>query len=114
MSRPTIILGILMFAVVTALLYVWGMKKSLDQQSDLTKNLLHACGSRVMKHLKKHDTVSTAEIAKLIDGVTVRPFWSRKRLTVQKGKDFAPEVIAFLLDQQYIEEAGHNKYRRKP
>ena len=106
------ILGVLMFAAVTAVLYVWGMKKSLAQQEDMSRNLLHACGSRIMKYLKKHDTISEAEIARQIEGVTIHPVWSRKRLSVQSGKDFAPQVIAFLLDQQYIQKAGSKTYRR--
>lgn len=106
-------IGILMFAAVTALLYLWGLKKSLSQQEDLPRDLLHACGSKVLKYLKKHDAVSTAEIAAMIQGTAVKPVWSTKRLTVHSGKDFAPEVIYFLLDQQYIESAGPDSYRRK-
>lgn len=109
------ILGVLMFAIAAVVLYVWGMKKMLVQQEDMSRNLLHACGSRVVKYLKKHHTISQAEIAKEIEGVTIHQIWSRKRLTVQNGKDFAPQVIAFLLDQQYIQETDSKKtYRLKP
>ena len=85
MSPGKIILGIFLFAAATAVLYVWGLKKSVGQQEDMTRSLLHACGSRVVKYLKKHDTISRAEIAKVIEGVTIHPVWSRKRLTVQNG-----------------------------
>lgn len=114
MSPGKIILGILLFAVAAAILYVWGLKKSMGQQEDMTRNLLHACGSRVLKYLKKHDTISASEIANVIEGVTVRQFWSRSRMTVQNGKDFAPQVIDFLLDQQYIQHAGSGTYRLRP
>ena len=113
MNSWQFIVGVLMFAAVTAVLYVWGLKKSTNQQEELPRNLLHACGSKVVKHLKKHDTMTTAEIAQKIEGTTVRQFWSRNRLTVQSGKAFAPEVIKFLLDQQYIQSAGHDSYRLK-
>jgi len=111
MTTGQIILGIAMFAVATAVLYVWGLAKSTGQQEDMARSLLHAGGSRVVKYLKKHETITAKQVADLIGGVTVRQFWSRKRLTVQDGKAFAPEVIRFLLDQQYIEAAGKDTYR---
>ena len=52
MTTGQIIAGVLLFAAVTAVLYVWGLKKSLGQQEDLTRALLSACGSRVLKYLK--------------------------------------------------------------
>ena len=106
-------LGILMFAAVTAVLYVWGLKKSFSQQEYMAQALLHACGSKVLRHLKKHSTLSQEQIAQLIEGTTVGPMWSRQRMKVQNGKDYAPQVIDFLLDQQYIQAAEGNSFRRK-
>ena len=34
MSTGQIILGIALFAVAAAILYAWGLKKSIDQQED--------------------------------------------------------------------------------
>lgn len=113
MTTGQVILGVLMFAAVTAVLYAWGLSKSLGQQEDLTRNLLSACGSRVVKYLKKHDTITTAEAAELIEGVTVGQFWSHKKLKVQDGKKVAGQVIDFLLGQQYIESASKGAYRLK-
>ena len=62
MTTGQIIAGVLLFAAVTAVLYVWGLKKSLGQQEDLTRALLSACGSRVLKYLKKHDTITVREV----------------------------------------------------
>ena len=68
---------------------------------------------KAVKHLKKHGTVTKAEIAALVDGITVGPFWSRHKVRVQDGKKVAGQVIDFLLDQQYIEPAGGGSYRLK-
>lgn len=106
--------GVLLFAAAAALLYVWGLKKSLSQQEELPRNLLHACGSRVMKYLKKHDTITAEQIARLIQGVKVQQVWSRRSLTVQNGREFAPKLIQFLLDQQYIRPVGKDTYERRP
>lgn len=113
MKMGQIILGVLLFALVTAVLYVWGLKKSVGQQEDLNRNLMSACGSRVVRHLKKHGTVTKAEVAKLIEGMTVGQFWSRRKIRVQDGKKVSGQVIEFLLDQLYIEPAGDGSYRLK-
>ena len=111
MTTGQIILGIALFAVAAAILYAWGLKKSLDQKEDLERSLMSACGSRVVKHLKKHGTVTRNEVAELIGGITVGPFWSRHKVRVQDGKKVAGQVIDFLLDQQYIEPADGGSYR---
>jgi hypothetical protein len=113
MSKGQIIFGIAAFALVTAILYVWGLKKSLCQPEELHRSLMSACGSRVVKHLKQHGTITEAEVARLIDGVTVGPFWSKQKVKVQDGKKAAGQVLAFLLEQQYIESAGSKSYRLK-
>lgn len=113
MTMGQIALGVALFALATAVLYVWGLRKSVGQQADLTRILLNRCGTRVVKYLKKHGTVSEKEIARLIDGVTAGEFWSRKKLNVQDPKKFTGQVVAFLLDQQYIESAGGFTYRLK-
>ena len=113
MSTGQIILGIALFAVAAAILYAWGLKKSIDQQEDLERSLMSACGSRVVKHLKKHGAVTKADVARLIDGITVGPFWARHKVRVQDGNQVAGQVIAFLLDQQYIETIDGGSYRLK-
>ena len=113
MSTGQIILGIALFAVAAAILYAWGLKKSIDQQEDLERSLMSACGSRVVKHLKKHGTVTGNEVAELIGGITVGPFWSRHKVRVQDGRKVSGQVIEFLLDQQYIEPVDGRSYRLK-
>ena len=114
MSPWQIVVGILLFALASAILYAWGLAKAADQEDTLHRNLMHACGSRVLKQLKKQETITEREISRLIEGVSVGQFWSKHKMKVQDGKTVAPQVIAFLLDQQYIESAGQDIYRRKP
>ncbi len=106
-------MGIVLFAVATAILYVWGLRKSISQHADLERALLHKCAARVVKHLKKHPTVTEAEIAQLISTVTAGQFWSRRRVRVGDGKKFAGEVTRYLLEQQYIAPTGRKKYALK-
>ena len=53
MSPWQIAVGILLFALASAVLYAWGLAKAADQEDTLHRNLMHACGSRVVKQLKK-------------------------------------------------------------
>ena len=113
MTIGRVILGVLLFAVATAVLYAWGLGKSMDQKTDLARNLLSACGSKVVRYLKKNDTITVKEVARQIEDVSVGQFWSRNKLTVQDADKFSRQVVDFLLDQQYIESAGGGSYRLK-
>ena len=70
MTIGRVILGVLLFAVATAVLYAWGLGKSMDQKTDLARNLLSACGSKVVRYLKKNDTITVKEVARQIEGVS--------------------------------------------
>ena len=80
MKTHEIIIGVLLFAVAGAVLYVWGLKKSADQGSNMERNLLHACGSRVVKALKKKESLSEAEIASLIVSICMMLSIYRKKI----------------------------------
>ena len=113
MTTPQIIVGILAVAVITAGLYIWGLRKSMMQQEDLDRRLLSACGSKVVKALKKQPVITEKEVAALISGITVGPAWSRSKVKVEDGERFAPQVIAFLQDQLYIEKDAEGNYKLK-
>ncbi len=110
MSAFTIIVGILLFAAAGAILYAWGLAKAMNQREDLAQGLKSACGSRIVKYLKKHDSVTEKEAAGLIEGVTVGPFWSKNKVKVTNGKQFAGAVLTFLTEQQYIEREADGSY----
>lgn len=113
MTLWQILIGVALFAIATAIVYAWGLGKAIDQKSALQRNLMSACGSKVVKHLKKHGHITEKEVAGLIEGMTVGQFWSRNKLKVQNGEKVAPQVIEFLLEQQYIESDGQDTYRLK-
>lgn len=113
MSPSHIILGIISFAFVTAILYVWGMKKSMTQAEDLERILLNKSATNVVKYLKKHESISQKEIISLMQGVKAGMFWSRKRAVIQDPKSFAPKLVRFMTEQQLIEEIGRQRYKLK-
>ena len=88
MSLPLALFGIFLFAVVTAVLVVWGMRKSYYQRETLTKMLLSKSADRVMKYLKTHDTITEPEMRKLVEGVKSAEFYSRQRAVAQADRAF--------------------------
>ena len=115
MTLPKVLLGIFLFAVVTAVLVVWGMRKAYFQRETLTNMLLSKSAERVMRHLKTHDTVTEAQMRKLAEGVQATEFHSRRRATVQEGKVFTAQLIDAMLHDGLIEPAqpGRQIYRKK-
>lgn len=106
MKLPMVLLGILLFAVVTAVLVVWGMRKAYFQRETLTKMLLSKSAERVMRHLKTHDTITEAEMRKLVAGIQASEFHSRSRATVQADGVFTAQLIDAMLHDGLIEAAG--------
>ena len=109
-----IVLGILAFAVVTAVLYVWGLRRSATQASDLERNLLSKGAARVLKYLKTHETISEAETAELVKGLRASLPWSRQRVAVEDPKTFAGRLLEFMLEQLYLERLPDGRCRRRP
>ena len=115
MNIPLAFLGVFLFAVVTAVLMVWGMRKSYFQRETLTKMLLSKSAERVMRHLRTHDTISESEMRKLVAGVQATEFHSRSRATVQADGVFTAKLIDAMLHDGLIEavETGRQIYRKK-
>ncbi len=113
MSIIQTISGIFLFALAAAVLYVWGMKKTITQNDDLSKQLMSVCGNKVVKYLRKNKSITKKEIADLIKGTTVGAVWSKKRITVQDGRKVADDLVKYLLGQQYIHEKNGKYYIRK-
>ena len=104
MSFGQIVLGILLFALATAVLYVWGLRKSMTQE-------LNKCAGTVVKYLRKHGSITQKELPALIQGVKAGMFWSKNRIRVQDPAAFAPKLIRYMLEQQLLEDAGGLRYR---
>ncbi len=108
-----IVLGVLGFALVTAILYVWGLKKSAGQGQDLQRRLIHKSAQRVLKAAKKNGTVARRDVVTLVSDVKVGNIWSKQKFCVTDANAFADALLKFLCEQQYLEEISHHKYQRK-
>ena len=113
MSTPQIILGILAFALVTAVLYAWGLHKSMTQQEDLERILLNKSTQKVASYLKKHESISLDEMTRLCQGVKAGQFWSRQKAAVQNPKAFAPKLAQYMTEQLLIQKLPNGRFSRK-
>ena len=103
------VLYILFFAIVTAVLYVWGLKKTINESSDLNRILVAKCSKKILKHLAKNESITESEIIRLIDGTKPDLFWSKNKIKITDAKKFSKEIINFMLENKYILKNG-NKY----
>lgn len=115
LTLPMALVGVFLFAVVTAVLVVWGMRKAYFQRETLTKMLLSKSAERVMRHLRTNDTITEPEIRKLVAGIQAAEFHSRSRATVQADGVFTARLIDAMLHDGLIEAAGNDRqiYRKK-
>lgn len=115
MSPLIVILGVLLFAIVTAVLFVWGMRKSYFQKETLTKMLFSKSADKVMQYLKTHKTITEPQMRKLVEGIHASEFHSRQQATVQADKAFTSKLVEIMLSEGLIERTAGKRavYRKK-
>ena len=111
MNTLETILGILAFAVVIAVLYVWGLKKSYTQSAYLERILLSKSAGKVVNYLKKNEEITLSQMAQLCTGVKAGQFWSRQRAMVQNPKTFAPKLAQYMVEQLLLKKVSNGRYR---
>ena len=99
------------FAVVIAVLYVWGLKKSYTQSADLERILLSKSAGKVVNYLKKNEEITLSQMAQLCTGVKAGQFWSRQRAMVQNPKTFAPKLAQYMVEQLLLKKVSNGRYR---
>lgn len=113
MNWLQIALGIAAFALITAILYVWGLHKSMTQQMDLERILLNKGAQKVVHYLKRHDSISLDEMTQLCQNIKAGQFWSRQRAAVQNPQSFAPRLAQYMQEQRLISELPDGRFSLK-
>ncbi|MGO5115212.1 hypothetical protein ACTQ33_09295 [Candidatus Avoscillospira sp. LCP25S3_F1] len=111
MGKGEILLGIAAFAVVTAILYGWGLRRSMTQADDLRRILLSRGAGRVRRYLKQHDTVALQDMTRLVTGLRGGQPWSRHRITVSDPAAFARELADYMTEQRLLDKTPDGRYR---
>ena len=99
---------VLLFALVTMIVYAWGMWRAVRQQQDLS-NMLSAKGiSKVQKALKKNGVMTAEELEPFIKGLTAKQPFSREQIAVTDAKQFLDSILPYMIKQKMITETQEN------
>ncbi len=110
MNTVQTILGVLSFALITAVLYAWGLHKSMTQREDLERILLSKSARKVVNYLKEHESISLEEMSRLCKDVKAGQFWSRQKAAVQNPQAFAPKLARYMTEQLLIKELPDGRF----
>ena len=105
---------ILLFAVAAAIIYAWGLWRSMRQQQELS-NLLCARGvAKVKKALQKNGRMSVQDLEKAVEGLTAGQPCSKEKIKVTDTKAFLDSILPYMIRQRIImeeEDGGKVWYR---
>lgn len=106
-------IGIILFAIATAILYVIGLKKEMAQNSTLSDLLLNKGAARIVTYLKKNESVSKKEAKNLVDGMKTSVFYSKQRAMVNDSSHFTDILLDHMLKKGIIEKKQQAYYLKK-
>ena len=100
---------VLLFAAATALIYGWGLWRSMRQNQDLS-NLLSSKGvSKVRKTLRKKGPLSRAELEPAVKNLTAKLPFTSEQITVTDPKAFLNSILPYMVKQKLITEENAPK-----
>lgn len=98
------VIGIILFAIATSIIYVWGLKKSMKQADTLKEIMYTKAANRVMGYLKRNDGISKKQIQDLVCDIKASEFYSKKTVVIQDQLEFTNCLISFMLDKNLIKK----------
>lgn len=110
----TRIIGILLFAVVTAILFAVGMVKERDKQQTLSGKLFLKGESTVKKALAKNGKMTRMELEECIKGLKTGLFYSREKAIVSNSGTFIKDLLDNMEERHIvvqITEKGKKYYQ---
>lgn len=108
----TIIVGVILFAIATAILYVIGMKKKMNEDQRLLEMLLNNGTYRVVKYLKTHESITLKGIGYVIKDISAKEFGSSKKAIIKDGRAFQDSLLDYMLKEGYIVSAEGSENKR--
>ena len=106
MKITTIIMGVILFAIATMIIYGWGLVKQKNQTSDLMGLLFGKGEEKVKKYLKKQETITAADVEWMCDGLEAKLPFSASRAVVKNKKDFARQLLDYMVKTGQLEKDG--------
>ena len=98
MKPSTVIIGIILFAIVTMIIYGWGIVKQKNQT----------------KYLKQNEYITISQVEQICDGLEAKQPFSQNRAVVKNKQDYAKKLIEYMLKTNQIEKEGSRyKWHKK-
>lgn len=111
MHTSTIIIGIILFAIATMIIYGWGLVKQRNQTGDLMKLLFSKGESRIKKYLKNNEYITAADVERLCENLEAKVPFSSNRAVVKDKKDYTKQFLAYMVKTGQLEQEG-KKYKK--
>ena len=107
---------VLLFAAATALIYGWGLWRSMRQNQDLS-NLLSSKGvAKIRRTLRKNGPLSRSELEPAVKDLTAKQPFSRQQIAVTDPEEFLNSILPYMVRQKMIiesKEENRTVYRLK-
>ena len=68
MKLSTAIIGIVLFAIATMILYGWGIVKQKNQTNDLMNLLFSKGQDKIKKYLKQNEYITISQVEQICEG----------------------------------------------
>ena len=106
MDTGTIIIGIILFAIATMIIYSWGLMKQKKQPADLMNMLFSRGMAKVKKTLKKNGSVTLGDVEQISENLEAKMPFSKNKAVVKNKKDFSQKLLDYMLKTGQIEQEG--------
>lgn len=107
---------ILLFAIATVIIYIWGMKNEQSKEKELLDNLYKKSEKIVIKSFKQNKTLSRKDIENELTNVKSSLFYSKHKLVIKNPSHLAKIIIGNLLNNGTIIKTTNGytlKYKSK-
>ena len=99
MSTLEIILWVLAFALVTMIIYGWGLLESSRQQDDLLAMLYRKGEAAIRRTLKKKGPMTRAQLEEKLSGIHASLFYTKNRAVVRDVHTFAGQLLESMMQR---------------
>ena len=106
MKISTIIIGILLFAIATMIIYVWGLARQKYHEKDILKILFRYVHIKIIIYMKNHDSITQKEAERLCEGLTAKLPFSQNKAVVRDTKDFTNKLLGYMVKTGQLEKEG--------
>ncbi|WP_425448183.1 hypothetical protein [Dethiothermospora halolimnae] len=106
------ILGIILFAIATIIVFSWGYIKEQKMPVKLNHKLNLKAKRLVIKVLKRNGKMTKKEIARILTNLKVSEIGTRKKLVVKDSKKFTKMILDNMIDESVVNVDYSGKEKR--